>query len=821
MMGAPDLFKETLGIFPESAPIADVNALVAKALVKDGMAVVICQPGGKKPACTLHPRAAKKANLEAQAAAEAAGNKYWNRVRHACGRAHAITDVKELNKTHVQELLANGANLGIMAGAGTTRLLIVDLDTAEQRAAFRASWERETGEQFDHPMTVTSPGQMGTEVNGEKVWVHKDGGHYWLTVPDDVAIPPEVDKLVGEGGWTVYIRDAYALVPPSIRPEGRYRLTGHVMEAPRWILDRLNATAVERRERQEKAAERRTDGPGDIDDWAAVMTWDELLEAAGWRNTQAQDSCGPCSIWTRPGGDAAHLKSATAHEDGCSRYDTSLGYGPLHVWSDAVDFGGAKTVNKLTFLAHTSHGGDMVAAMRSIGVEPRGNFPDLEAWTPPPPTVPDPFSSPAAPAASQVNGSADPFTSPAASEDDPDPKGDEGEGEDMEAGDNEPASSWTPLSLDAILDGTQERRKADLFPRADLREDGQNQCLLYRGLIHSFHGESESGKSLVLIWEAVRLINAGEDVLWVTFDSDPEEDVARALRMGARKDAIRRHLHYVKPDEPPTMNPGAYRSLFYTENGDTKSYALAVIDGVTDAVVLFAGHAKGDPNEIFTQFSRIFPRRLASLTGACVVLIDHVSKDAENRGRFAIGAQAKMSQLTGAAYTVEPDQTAPTVGGIGYVVLRVGKDRPGDVRRASGPRRGKDRTQEAARIRVDDTGTRTVVTVEPPMTDPFGSGSVDGIQVPVELMASISRLLEDNPGGMSGRGIEGLVKGKGDKIRAALELLESRGFTRQEKRGRTVTHILVQPFVPEADEDGSEGAQRAITASERPAIESP
>ncbi|MFI7042650.1 bifunctional DNA primase/polymerase [Microbispora rosea] len=812
-----------MGDFPEG----DVsgNAMAAKALIRAGLAVVICQPHSKKPACTLNSTQVKKADLEAQAKARAAGNRYWQKVRHYnsgdCGRGHAITDVKELGHKRVKELLDNGANIAVLIGGGTTRVLVVDLDTAEQRSAFRASWERETGEEFSEPMTVTSPGQMGTEVNGEPVWVHKDGGHYWLTVPDDMEIPPEVDKYVGEGGWVAYVRDAYALVPPSVRPEGAYRLTGGLLEAPRWLLNRLNATAAERRERQAKAKERLADGPGDIDDWAAVTPWDELLEAAGWRNTQAQDSCGPCSIWTRPGGDAAHLKSATAHEDGCSRYDTSLGYGPLHVWSDAVDFGGAKTVNKLTFLAHTSHGGDMVAAMRAIGVEPRGNFPDLETWTPPPPTVPDPFSSPAAPAASPVNGSADPFTSPAAPEDDPDPKGDEGEGEDMEAGDDEPASSWTPLSLDAILDGTQERRKADLFPRADLREDGQNQCLLYRGLIHSFHGESESGKSLVLIWEAVRLINAGEDVLWVTFDSDPEEDVARALRMGARKDAIRRHLHYVKPDEPPTMNPGAYRSLFYTENGDAKSYALAVIDGVTDAVVLFAGHAKGDPNEIFTQFSRIFPRRLASLTGACVVLIDHVSKDAENRGRFAIGAQAKMSQLTGAAYTVEPDQTAPTVGGVGYVVLRVGKDRPGDVRRASGPRRGRDRTQEAARIRVDDTGARTVVTVEPPMTDPFGSGSVDGVQVPVELMASISQVLEDNPGGLTGRAIEGLVRGKGTTIRAALELLESRGFTRAEKRGNGQAHILVRPFVPEGSEDGSEGTQKAITASERPAIESP
>lgn len=783
MMGATDLFKSALGDLPDG----DIshNAIAARALIRAGLAVVIIQPGGKKPACTLNAAAAKRADLEAQESARAAGNANWEKVRHDCGRSHAITTERELTHKRVKELLANGANLGVMAGAGTTRVMVVDLDTREQARAFRNAWEEATGQEFTDPMTVSSPGVMRVESDGEEIWDHKDGGHYWMTLPEGVQLPSYPGKYVGEGGWTVYYSDAYALVPPSVRPEGPYRLTGPVLEAPAWLLDAIQADITQRETRRAERAQRMAEaGPKDIDEWAAETPWDVLLEDAGWTSTGTPDSCG-CPTWTRPGS-PAHLKSATAHEPGCPIYDTSLGHGPLHVWSDAVEINGSKTCSKLTFLAETRHAGDIKAAMRSIGITPESaNLPDV--------TILDPFKELAT--ERPVTASADPFTDPEnPGEEDQDPATEEAAG-----------SSWSPIALDAILDGRRERRRADLFPRMDIREDGTPQCLLYRGLVHSFHGESESGKSLVMIYEATRLINEGEDVLWVTFDSDPEEDVARALRMGARKEAIRKHLHYVKPDEPPTAAASSYRALFYDQAGNPRKYALAVIDGVTDAVLLFSGGAKGDPNEIFVQFSRYFPRRLADITGAAVVLIDHVAKDTENRGRFAIGAQAKMSQLTGAAYTVEPDQTAPTVGGVGYVILRVGKDRPGDVRRASGPRRGRDRTQEAARIRVDDTGARTVVTVEPPVLDPFAAGQVDGVAVPTDLMEAISRLLESEPGGLTGRAIEGAVKGKGERIRAALELLESRGFTRTEKRGKGVAHIHVKRFVPETDTDSDEG----------------
>jgi len=244
--------------------------------------------------------------------------------------------------------------------------------------------------------------------------------------------------------------------------------------------------------------------------------------------------------------------------------------------------------------------------------------------------------------------------------------------------------TWKPVDLRPYLDGTRQKIVPTLMPRADGR------CLLYAGKTHSFHGESESGKSMILMAEAVRIINNGGDVLWITFDSDPDEDVlSRALAMGCEPEMISEHLDYVMPESGITSVDDLedFGALF------TKPYRLAVIDGVTDATALIMGATgNGDPNDAFTKFSRKFPRPLAKQTGAAVAMIDHVTKSPNGRGRFAIGAQAKMSQVTGAAYTVE--MTDDNV-----IILCVGKDRPHGVRQYAG--RMKDRLQEVARITID------------------------------------------------------------------------------------------------------------------------
>jgi len=83
------------------------------------------------------------------------------------------------------------------------------------------------------------------------------------------------------------------------------------------------------------------------------------------------------------------------------------------------------------------------------------------------------------------------------------------------------------------------------------------------------------------------------------------------------------------------------------------------------------------------RFFEMLPRRLAR-RGLPVLLTDHVTKDREGRGRYAIGAQHKLAAIDGAAYSLAV--VRPFGRGLaGAALLTVTKDRPGYVRQAAGP----------------------------------------------------------------------------------------------------------------------------------------
>lgn len=319
--------------------------------------------------------------------------------------------------------------------------------------------------------------------------------------------------------------------------------------------------------------------------------------------------------------------------------------------------------------------------------------------------------------------------------------------------------SWKPLDLTAYLNGTHKALQPSLMPRAD------GQSMLYAGMVHAFNGESESCKSMMGQYETVRQVSAGNRCLYIDFESDAASVISRLLMMGAGPDDISRNLDYIRPDVDPVAfadETAEWHQLL--EN----RYSLAVIDGVTEAFAVFG--VKSIDNDEVTAWGRKVPRQIASRTGAAVIVVDHVTKSAEGRGRFAIGAQAKMSYLTGAAYMVEIISPVG-VGMVGKVAMRVGKDRPGQVRPVSGEWRKSDRTQETAVVTVDSTVPDQIrITVDPPRKHTDGNG------LPVDLMEAISRCIEDSPKPPSFRKINQMVSGKDETKREAISLLEADGF---------------------------------------------
>lgn len=266
--------------------------------------------------------------------------------------------------------------------------------------------------------------------------------------------------------------------------------------------------------------------------------------------------------------------------------------------------------------------------------------------------------------------------------------------------------SWQSIDLSGLDD--EEEEPPVFMPRSD-----GVICLLYRGLIHSIHGESESGKSWIAQAEAVRLIKLGEHVLFLDFENDAKKVRFRFLALGATKEELKL-IDYRNPDAKPQYGGKWWQHMF------SGKFALIVLDGVTDALGIFSMGTK-DNDEIST-FLRKFPRALARRTNAAVVLIDHVVKDKDSRGRWALGGQAKMAGLDGAAYVVETKEQMGR-GKIGVLDVWVGKDKSGFVRGVAGDM-DKNRLAPIARFVLDSSdredGSVVRARLDPPGGDPFG-----------------------------------------------------------------------------------------------------
>lgn len=184
----------------------------------------------------------------------------------------------------------------------------------------------------------------------------------------------------GSESFDVFVYSHYVLIPPSRRPEGDYAVTGEVREVPLWLYEYIAAEAdakaqeTNRREQRQAALGDDADMRDAVVDWYATVSWAEILGPLGWTATGSHSECG-CPEWHRPGG--ASMKSATAHEPGCSHYRHSDDP-PMMVWTSAADgpvgdavarFGHGGTVTKFDVYACAYYEGDRRRAYRE-GVRP-------------------------------------------------------------------------------------------------------------------------------------------------------------------------------------------------------------------------------------------------------------------------------------------------------------------------------------------------------------------------------------------------------------------------------------------------------------------
>jgi hypothetical protein len=758
-----------------------------RAMIRHGYSPVLLKPGTKEPACILTSAGEAKANREAQAAAALAGARRTDSIRHACGFRHVLDDPAKVGPI-VKRFLERwgGANTGIHLGR--SRRLVVDVDTVTERQGFDRSWWDNAGPGTDPGwapgITVESPGRYD---NSAQKWVHQGGGHWYFTVPDDFVFPAG-KVLKGPGGWAAMWGESYVLTPPSFRAEGPYRLVGGEYPGPAWLLEQITAQGAARA----LAAGQRQDSAmrgGPIDRWSAAMPWAVLLERHGWLEAGSVAQCG-CPDWTGPG-EHASPKSATAHDLACARFDTNEGWGPLHIWTDhpPEPLPAEGTVTKLQFVSAMEYGGDTAAAIKALGLGSdaaahdlmgSGTRPQPEPVPPQVSTVYGPVVTPQSSGVSVPESDVtptDPFATPSSSRLGPTPPADV-----PDVTPAEPLASWAPIDLGPYLDGTHVAPTATLLQRSD------GLGLLYPRMTHSLHGESESGKSWVALWELSRLIKAEMPCAMVDFESDAGVVVSRLLLLGTPVELIAKWFHYRRPERSPAGDPeelAAWNVLMIT------AYVLVVLDGVTDAMGLF-GKASKD-NDDAAAFAKLLPRQIADRTGAAVLMIDHVTKDKDSRGRFALGGQAKMASLTGAAFTVDVLQPLGE-GLMGELELRVAKDRHGRLRGQAGPMRS-DRTQAVARFIFDSSQPwAPVVALEPP---------ADEEEVTERADAGRRAKVLDYMTRYPGQNLNEIVANAGvgrTWLVGLLKELQDEGVVMVEKVGQRHNHTVVR--TPEVTEPG-------------------
>lgn len=357
---------------------------------------------------------------------------------------------------------------------------------------------------------------------------------------------------------------------------------------------------------------------------------------------------------------------------------------------------------------------------------------------------------------------------------------------------NKTSSSWRFEDLTQLASGIELPPTPTVFQR----EDGQG--LFYRGAVNDLHGEPGCGKSMLAQIATAQELKQGHDVIYIDYEDSARNVVKRLLLLGVTGEAIVTHLHYVRPSakpSSPTSLDGWKETLAYADTA-----TLAIIDGVTSCLA-YAGLDSNSGDDIAAWYNTM--PRLISACGPAVVLIDHVVKSKDNRGRYAGGSMQKLALIDGISYSV--DMTKPVGKGVkGTIVIKSGKDRISEIEEhcaVSWSSNG-SHLREAARIEINSTNPKLMrVTIARPNMMPSDETTRQrGLERPTGLMEKISRIIENAPEEPNQTEIIELLKDDGSSARkttvltAINRLLEGGWISNRSGRNNRNIYASVRPY---------------------------
>jgi hypothetical protein len=304
--------------------------------------------------------------------------------------------------------------------------------------------------------------------------------------------------------------------------------------------------------------------------------------------------------------------------------------------------------------------------------------------------------------------------------------------------------------------------------------------LLYPGKRTLLSGETESLKTWLALILAKAEMDVGYPVAWVDLDAmGPGEILARLRALGITDSTIDELFLYYEPSER------LVEDLLEEVCGEIahRGIRLFVVDAFNPILNLH-GLDPGSTADIET-----FWREVATpitQVGAAPTLLDHVTKNADARGKYAYGSERKAS---GAIVHIG-FQLAEVFkrGNTGRAILKTHKDRPGFLPRPA-----------IGRLVLVSDGANVTYELEE-------DRSHKGDQFrPTVYMERVSKKLEGEIEARSKKWIEGNVLGKASWMRAALEVLVDEGFVAREDTAKGHYFTSLRPY-READDDGDEGS---------------
>jgi hypothetical protein len=327
--------------------------------------------------------------------------------------------------------------------------------------------------------------------------------------------------------------------------------------------------------------------------------------------------------------------------------------------------------------------------------------------------------------------------------------------------------SWWPIDLGPALQGNFQRPE----PTIGERTDGRG--MFYERKSHTVFAETEAGKTwlaLKVAWD--EMIN-DRHVVFLDFEDDENTITSRLkaikpanMEIGMDGDLlILSNFHYIKP-EGDLRQSQHRRDL--AEVMRTYPPRIVFADGTTEAMAMH--NLNPLDNVDIALFNAILVTPLLSL-GAAVACLDHVIKDKEGRGRYALGGVHKLNAISGAGYLLESVRPF-SVGIKGRSRLKITKDRPGALR-SHGLQVGQGLYTYGDLVMDSHNANSAKIKVWPPME--HTEEDQQAPERPEAIMKQISDLLQKK-GPMSGNAIRGLVKGRNDTISAAVALLISEGY---------------------------------------------